>query len=105
GFKWEEIVLLLPLNEFCGEGSMAEVENRHLLIVYHSQSGRNERLAYAAREGAVDAEPDIEVRLLRAAEAGTRDLLWCDGLMLVFPEYSGSVAGGMKEFLDRVFYP
>jgi multimeric flavodoxin WrbA len=84
---------------------MTTVQSKNLLIVYHSQSGRNERLAYAAYGGAVDAEPTIQRRILRAAEAGTRDLIWCDGVLLVFPEYSGAIAGGMKEFLDRVFYP
>ncbi len=84
---------------------MSDSPAKKLLIVYHSQSGRNEALAYAAHAGALEAEPGIELRLLRAAEAGTRDVLWCDGLMLLFPEYSGSMAGGMKEFVDRIFYP
>lgn len=84
---------------------MAETETKHLLIVYHSQSGRNESLAYAASRAAQDAEPDLEVRLLRAAEAGTRDLIWCDGVLLFFPENFAVIAGGMKDFFDRSFYP
>lgn len=78
---------------------------KNLLIVYHSQSGRNEALARAAYRGAKAAEPDMGVQLLRAAEAGTRDLMQCAGVLMVFPEYSGSMAGGMKEFMDRCFYP
>lgn len=79
--------------------------DKNLLIVYHSQSGRNEALAYAAFRGAVEAESAVGVNLRRAAEAGTRDLMQCSGVLLVFPEYSGSMAGGMKEFMDRCFYP
>jgi multimeric flavodoxin WrbA len=80
-------------------------ETKHLLIVYHSQSGRNESLAYAASRAARNAEPDVDVRLLRAAEAGTRDLIWCDGVLLFFPENFAVIAGGMKDFFDRTFYP
>jgi NAD(P)H-dependent FMN reductase len=75
---------------------------KHLLIVYHSQSGRNERLAYAARAAAI---LELDVRLLRAAEAGTRDIEWCDGVLLFLPENFGALAGGLKEFFDRIFYP
>ncbi|CAA0079802.1 flavodoxin family protein [Zhongshania aliphaticivorans] len=84
---------------------MAKAETKHLLIVYHSQSGRNESLAHVTSRAACDAEPDVDVRLLRAAEAGTRDLIWCDGVLLFFPENFGAIAGGMKDFFDRTFYP
>lgn len=83
---------------------MADSQTKHLLIVYHSQSGRNERLAYAASASAA-AESGVEVRLLRAAEAGTRDIIWCDGVLLFMPENFGALAGGMKDFFDRTFYP
>jgi multimeric flavodoxin WrbA len=33
------------------------------------------------------------------------DLAACSGLLLVAAENSGSLAGGMKDFLDRCFYP
>jgi flavorubredoxin len=84
---------------------VTQTNQKYLLIVYHSQSGRNESLAYAAAAAARDADPGVDVRLLRAAEAGTRDLAWCDGVLLFFPENFGAIAGGMKDFLDRTFYP
>ncbi|WP_373078515.1 flavodoxin family protein [Zhongshania sp.] len=84
---------------------MDDNKPKHLLIVYHSQSGRNERLAYAARAAALAAESEVDVRLLRAAEAGTRDVIWCDGLLLFMPENFGAIAGGMKDFFDRSYYP
>lgn len=84
---------------------MTQTMHKNLLIVYHSQSGRNGSLAYAAAAAARETEPDIDVRVLRAAEAGTRDLAWCDGVLLFFPENFGAIAGGMKDFFDRTFYP
>lgn len=78
---------------------------KNLLIVYHSQSGRNEQLAYAAKAGVLRVESGIELKVLRAAEAGTRDLLWCDGVLFFMPEYFGALCGGIKDLLDRCFYP
>ena len=77
---------------------------RKLLIVYHSQSGTSAQLALAAQRGASHEEA-IETRRLRAWDAGTADLLWADALLLVAAENSGSLAGSMKDFLDRTFYP
>ncbi|WP_372864301.1 flavodoxin family protein [Spongiibacter sp.] len=74
-----------------------------LLVVYHSQSGRNARLAYAAAAAA--REEGGEVCLARAAEVGCRDLLWCDALLLFTPENFGALPGELKDFLDRSFYP
>ena len=76
---------------------------KQLLVVYHSQSGRNEQLAYAAAQAASREGGNVVLR--RAAEAGVRELLACDGLLLFTPENCGALPGGMKDFLDRCFYP
>jgi multimeric flavodoxin WrbA len=76
---------------------------KKLLVVYHSQSGSTERLAHAAAAGACE-EAAVDVRRLRAAEAGAADLRWCDALLLATPENFGFMSGAMKEFLDRTFY-
>ena len=78
--------------------------NKKLLIVYHSQSGATARLAAAVREGA-RREAEVEVLLLRAWDAGLDDLIQCDALLLGAAENSGSLAGAMKDFLDRTYYP
>lgn len=78
--------------------------NKKLLIVYHSQSGASWQLAVAARRGAL-LEEGVAVLWRRAWDAGVDDLVACDGLLLVAPENSASVAGAMKDFLDRTFYP
>ena len=76
---------------------------KHLLVVYHTQSGASEDLACAAVRAA-RAEEGVEVRLLRALEAGADDLRWADGVLFVTPENFGYLSGGMKDFLDRTFY-
>ena len=79
---------------------------KHLLITYHSQSGNTHKLAQAVVKGAShELIEAVEVRCLKAAEAGPDDLLWADGLLLGTPENFGYMSGGMKDFLDRTFYP
>ena len=75
-----------------------------LLIVYHSQSGASARLARAAWQGACD-EAGVTALARRAWDAGTDELAAADGLLLVAAENSGTLSGGMKDFLDRTFYP
>ena len=55
---------------------------KHLLIIYHSQSGKTAAMARAVHRGAV--HPDIEsveVRMRIAADAGPCDLIWCDAVI------------------------
>ena len=79
---------------------------KRLLIVYHSQTGNTRAMAEAAHAGATDALIEaVETRLLTAQCAGPADLLWAQGLLLGTPENFGYMAGGMKDFLDRTFYP
>lgn len=79
---------------------------KHLLIVYHSQTGHTEAMAEAVLRGASSGEVDgVETRMLRAADAGPQDLLWSDALILGTPENFGYMSGAMKDFLDRTYYP
>jgi hypothetical protein len=73
-----------------------------LLIAYHSQSGASARLARAAKAG---AEAEAAVRLLRCVDTGAAEVAAASGLLLVCAENSGRLAGGAKDFLDRIFYP
>jgi len=78
---------------------------KHLLIVFHSKTGNTRQLADAVIAGATSADVgDVEVRVLRAADAGPEDLLWSDGLLLGTPENFGYLSGALKDFLDRTFY-
>lgn len=80
--------------------------DKHLLIVYHSQSGSTAKMADAVIRGA--KHPDIanvEVRSRDALDATPEDLEWADGFILGTPENFGYMSGAMKYFLDRVYYP
>ena len=78
---------------------------KHLLIVFHSKTGNTRQLANAVIDGASsDDAGGVEVRVLRAADAGPEDLLWADGLLLGTPENFGYLSGALKDFLDRTFY-
>lgn len=77
---------------------------KHLLIVYHSQSGKNAQLAQAVLRGA-QQEDDVETKLLRAFDAHTDDLLWADAVIFGSPENFGYLSGGLTDFFARTFYP
>ncbi len=76
----------------------------NLLIVFHSQSGRNESIALRCYQKATSL-PELQVRLRRAIDGSLDDLKWADFLLLITPENFGAIAGEMKGFFDRVFYP
>jgi multimeric flavodoxin WrbA len=78
---------------------------KHLLIVFHSQSGTTSRMADAVIRGAQNPDVDgVDVRAITALEADADDLLWADAFILGSPENFGYMSGAMKYFLDRVFY-
>jgi multimeric flavodoxin WrbA len=80
--------------------------DKHLLIVYHSQTGSTIRMADAVIRGATHADVDgVEVRAKTALDADADDLLWADGFILGTPENFGYMSGAMKYFLDRAYYP
>ncbi len=80
-------------------------EKKHLLIVYHSQSGTTSQMAAAVIRGAKSPDiANVEVRTCSALEATADDLLWCDAFVLGTPENFGYMSGAMKYFLDRSFY-
>ena len=77
---------------------------KHLLIVYHSKTGKNGRMAEAVLKGAQHPDISIEVRYLLAKDAGVDDLLWADGIIFGTPENFGYMSGALKDFFDRTFY-
>jgi len=75
-----------------------------ILVVYASQTGNTERMARAVAEGVAQIEGARAV-LKRAGEATLEDLLTADGLAIGTPENFGYMAGAVKDFFDRTFYP
>ena len=78
---------------------------KHLLLIYSSQSGRTAAMCAAAREGAATLGDEVELRCKPALEADLDDLLWAHGLLIGTPENFGYMAGAVKDFLDRTYYP
>lgn len=78
---------------------------KHLLMVWHSQSGHTARLADAVAEGVNEFADEVELRRVRALEAGIDELLWAEGLLIGTPENFGYLSGAVKDFLDRTYYP
>ena len=75
-----------------------------LLIVFHSLTGGTRQMAEAAAEGA-SGVPEIAVRLRTAPEAGPADVVGADGYIFAAPENLAAMAGRMKDFFDRTYYP
>jgi multimeric flavodoxin WrbA len=75
-----------------------------LLIVYHSMTGGTRQMAEAAASAAREQD-GVTVRLLTATETGPDDVLAADGYLFATPENLAAIAGLMKDFFDRCYYP
>jgi multimeric flavodoxin WrbA len=73
-----------------------------LLIVYHSKTGGSRQMAEAAYS---TAREEVTTILKTAEEAGPEDLLRADGYIFCAPENLAAIAGMMKDFYDRSYYP
>jgi multimeric flavodoxin WrbA len=77
---------------------------KRLLIVYHTQFGGTLQMAEAALDGARSID-DVETSLRHAANAGVADLAAADALLVATSENFGTMAGMVKDFFERVYYP
>ncbi len=80
------------------------LDNKGLLLIYHSQTGHTESLAQAIFEG-IASVPNIFCRFKKASEADLSDLLWAKGVIFGTPENFGYMSGALKSFFDRTYYP
>ena len=74
-----------------------------VLIVYCSMSGNTKAAAEAIAEGARSAGAQVTLR--DGALAQPDDLLECDAVALGSYDAFSYMGGGLKDFLDRAFYP
>lgn len=74
-----------------------------VLVVYCSMSGNTQAAAEAVAEGAREAGAGVVVRT--GLEAQPQDLLDCTALALGSYDAFSYMGGGLKDFLDRSFYP
>jgi flavorubredoxin len=75
-----------------------------VLIIYHSQSGNTKAAADVVCEAAKGIS-ETEVVFKEALDANADDLLACDAIAVGTPDYFSYMAGGIKDFFDRTFYP
>lgn len=75
-----------------------------VLVVFHSQGGNTKAAAEAVAQGARDVA-GTEVVLKEGLAATTEDLLSCGALAVGTPDYFSYMAGGLKDFFDRTYYP
>ncbi|MGF9764947.1 NAD(P)H-dependent oxidoreductase [Microvirga sp. 0TCS3.31] len=86
------------------DGTVHPGTMKTLLIVYHSMTGGTRQMVEAAARGAA-SEPTVRVHLLPAPSAQAADLLEADGYIFGMPENLAAIAGLMKDFFDRTYYP
>jgi flavodoxin len=79
-----------------------EISSKQLLIVWHSLTGGTEAMVAAARGGAA---PECRVVAKRAVETRPEDMFAADAFLFACPENLASMAGLMKDFFDRCYYP
>jgi len=75
-----------------------------VLIVYHSLGGSTRKMAEAVAEGARGVS-GAEVTVKTGLDATIDDLLGCDAIAVGSPDYFSYMAGGLKDFFDRTYYP
>ncbi len=75
-----------------------------VLVVYHSMTGGTRQMVDALVAG-MALEPGISVNLRHAASAAADDLIEAAGYVFATPENLAAIAGVMKDFFDRCYYP
>lgn len=79
---------------------------RRLLIVAHCPSPNTRALADAVARGAASEEiSGVEVCTLAPLDAGPEDVLGCDAIIIGSTENFGYMAGRVKDFFERIYYP
>jgi multimeric flavodoxin WrbA len=84
---------------------MAIGERRILLVYGGHPGGRTDRLRAAVEAGVRDVGEEVVLRSRPALECGADELIAAHGLLLGTPEHFGYMAGALKDFFDRTFYP
>lgn len=81
-------------------------QRKSLLIVAHQASANLRRLAKATLAATANPLADgVQASLKSPAEADAEAVLACDGLILGSSENFGYMAGALKDFFERIYYP
>ncbi|MCM8785722.1 MAG: NAD(P)H-dependent oxidoreductase [Candidatus Omnitrophica bacterium] len=76
---------------------------KRVLIVYYTLGGNTEKAAEFIKKG-IESE-GVEVVMKKGIDTTLEDLLDCDGIVIGSPDYFSYMAGGLKDFFDRTYYP
>jgi multimeric flavodoxin WrbA len=77
-----------------------------LLFLSHTPSENTSALRDACLAGIQHPDiENIEVTSCDYLSASADDVLWCDGIILGTTENFGYMAGLMKDFFERIYYP
>ena len=76
---------------------------KKVLIVYYSLGGNTKAATKAVAAGIRKGGADAIVKT--GLDANVEDFLNCDGLVVGSPAYFSYMAGGLKDFFDRTYYP
>ena len=75
-----------------------------VLVVYYTLGGNTKAAADCVAEGARSVD-GCDVVVKSGLEAETEDLLQSDAIAVGTPDYFSYMAGGLKDFFDRTYYP
>jgi multimeric flavodoxin WrbA len=88
------------------------MRNKRLLLAWWSNTGGTAALVDAAAQGAEQAarelgptDTHLSILSVRCDRLSAQALQRADGLILATPECLGTVAGPMKSWIDRCYYP
>ncbi|MDH4071925.1 MAG: flavodoxin family protein [Gammaproteobacteria bacterium] len=77
-----------------------------LLFVCHCPSDNTSALRDAAVAAVGTLTMDcLELRVLAPRDAGPADIEWCNGVLIGTTENFGYMAGLIKDFFERIYYP
>lgn len=77
---------------------MSDETMTKVAVIYYSETGSIKQMAEAAADGAAAA--GAQVRLRAADEATTGDLAWAEVVLFGTPSHYGTIAAGLKTFID-----
>ena len=78
----------------------------HLLFVAHCPSDNTRALRDAAVASIAGMSLDsMELRTKAPLETDASDVDWCDGVLIGTTENFGYMAGLIKDFFERIYYP
>ncbi|MGC8939083.1 MAG: flavodoxin family protein [Candidatus Bathyarchaeia archaeon] len=71
-----------------------------VLVVYDSQTGNTEKMAFAVAEGVKQIE-GVEAVVKKVNQTGLNDLLEADGIIIGSPTYYGQMSARIKALIDK----